>query len=412
MFRSEICKLCAKTLNGRRNCIRCDTVRRPEAFAAKVCKLQPQDSFSEIPRALAEKVQKKPFALLPWQTPNFHARIPAGIRQICLAGMGGSALGAKTLCEAFPGDRPVTFLDNIDPDFVHQKIANLDPKNTFFVLASKSGQTMEVLSLAKILLGKFAKCAPKNFLVLTDNPKSELGNFAKKWRIPVLPGNPQIPGRFSALAENSLIPFIVSHSKNGSPLAKKILSGSQKANFKKAYELAAKIKTHYKFGKNICCLFPYCERLSTFSDWAVQLIAESLGKTKNIGITPIKAMGAKDQHSQLQLFLDGPADKFFIFIGQTDWPHDDKIPGARYSLGQLFTAEFIGVKKAFRKKHIPFHEISFKTLTPEALGELLFFFELLTAFLGELFRINYENQPAVELSKSLAKKSLLQVEKK
>jgi glucose-6-phosphate isomerase len=146
--------------------------------------------------------------------------------------------------------------------------------------------------------------------------------------------------------------------------------------------------------------------MPVFIDWYIQLLSESIGKSPKVGITPIKAIGVKDQHSQLQLFLDGPKDKFFIFLKHDGQYGDLKIPGERYKLSDLFNAEYEGVKAAFRKKKIPYFEIRFPVHSPEIIGELLFFFELQVAFLGLLFGINFENQPAVELSKSYTKKEL------
>lgn len=120
----------------------------------------------------------------------------------------------------------------------------------------------------------------------------------------------------------------------------------------------------------------------------------------------MKAMGVKDQHSKLQLFLDGPDDKFYIFLRPQKFRLPAKIPGESYTLGGLIEAEYAGVKKAFRKRKRPFFELTFSDIQEETLGRLFFFFELQVAFLGLLFGINFENQPAVELSKQYTKKIL------
>jgi glucose-6-phosphate isomerase len=114
----------------------------------------------------------------------------------------------------------------------------------------------------------------------------------------------------------------------------------------------------------------------------------------------------KDQHAILQLFLDGPDDKFYIFVKPEKSHHDVRIPGSRFSLQKLFDAEYLGVKSAFEKKKKPFLEISFPSISESTLGEFFFFFELEVAFLGSLFKVNYENQPAVELSKRITRSLL------
>lgn len=346
-----------------------------------------------------KKITRLNFSKLPWD--DFSALEkphPQKFKQIIIVGMGGSSLGAKALASAF-NNRKVSFLDNVDSDFVAEKLKRINARQSLFLLVSKSGETIEVLSLASILLSKIAQ--KKNFIVITDDPESSLGALARKNKIPIFISPKNVPGRFSVLSVVGLLPAALADI----PIAR-ILNGAKQTRFKDAFALACHQYLHFADRKNITVFFPYSERLSCLGDWYIQLLAESIGKSSKIGITPTKALGVKDQHSQLQLFLDGPDDKFFIFLkpGRPDF--DLKIPGKKYTLSELFDAEYAGVKKALIEREKPFVEISFPSITAETIGQLFFFFSLEVAFLGTLFKVNSSNQPAVELSKSATKKIL------
>lgn len=373
--------------------LHCRYSQHNAVFHSKLKKLLSQ--FSEH----RKKILAAPFANLPWNTDLPESiRLPRGIKTIAVCGIGGSSLGAKSITRALE-KHSVVYLNNIDPDFVQNQFAILNPKKTLFLLISKSGETIEILSLASFLLAKVR--SRKNFLVVTDMPKSSLGKLARREKIPVLASRQNIPGRFSVLSLVGLLPPALL----GVPV-KNILEGARQTSWKAAYTLAAHQYLHFKNRKNITPVFCYSEALSPFIDWYIQLLSESIGKSKNVGITPLKAIGAKDQHAILQLFLDGPDDKFYIFIKPEKSRHNLPIAGSRLTFQKLLDAEYLGVRRAFEKQKKPFLEISFPSISESELGELFFFFELEVAFLGALFGVNYENQPAVELSKHITKSLL------
>lgn len=373
--------------------LHCRYSQHNAAFHSKLKKLLSQ--FSEH----RKKILNAPFANLPWNTDLPESiRLPRGITTIAVCGIGGSSLGAKSITHALE-KHSVVYLNNVDPDFVRNQFAILNPKKTLFLLVSKSGETIEILSLASFLLTKVQ--SRKNFLVVTDMPKSSLGKLARREKIPVLASRQNIPGRLSVLSLVGLLPPALL----GVPV-KNILEGARQTSWKAAYALAAHQYLHFKNRKNITPVFCYSEALSPFIDWYIQLLSESIGKSKRVGITPLKALGVKDQHAILQLFLDGPDDKFYIFIKPEKSRHDLPIAGSRLTFQKLFDAEYLGVRRAFEKQKKPFLEISFPSISESALGELFFFFELEAAFLGTLFGVNYENQPAVELSKRITKSLL------
>lgn len=348
----------------------------------------------KLPKAI-EQLNRKAFTKLPWQ--NFEhlkgVKLPKNTGDLFVIGMGGSVLGTKVLNEFFVGHHRTIFLDNVEPSFVDARTYR--PYKPAFIFVSKSGETIEVLAIAKILLAKKTHAARS--LVITDHPNSSLGRLAKKHRIPIILGRKEVPGRFSVLSETCLLPFLLTETFEGYSDIINLLKGAREASWHTAFSLAAQQFHYAKSGKKTAVLFSYCERMKSFADWYAQLLAESIGKSPKAGITPVSAVGVKDQHSLLQLFLDGPKDKFFIFL-----KHD----APKGPLSDLFNAEYEGVKMAFAKKNIPFAEIRFPELSPEVIGELLFFFELQVGFLGLLFGVNFENQPAVELSKRITKKLL------
>lgn len=346
-----------------------------------------------------KKVEKHAFVNLPREELNFREaeKFFDKFETIAVVGIGGSSLGAKSLASALNCERLI-FIDNVDSDYVSRCISKIAAKKCLFLLISKSGETIEILSLANILLA----IAPRNnFLVITDNPKSAIGKLAEKYGIPICVSPQNIPGRFSILSIVGLLAAAL-----GGISTKDVLNGAKEASIKEAYRLACYQYAIFKAKKNIMVLFPYAEALTDFADWYVQLLAESIGKSKKIGITPVKAIGVKDQHSQLQLFLDGPEDKLIIFLKPEKFKNPIKIPGQKYDLDFLFNAEYEGVKNALKARKKPFVEISFPHLDAKTLGSLFYLFELEVAFLGSLFHINSENQPAVELSKKLTKKIL------
>jgi glucose-6-phosphate isomerase len=254
------------------------------------------------------KILRSAFTALPWANVDFLSSLKkSSFKKIAIVGIGGSSLGLKALSQSLNKDDSVIFLDNVDPDFLESQFKKLKLKQTLFVLISKSGSTIEVLSISKWLIKKVG--AARNFIAITDNEDSPLGRLAKKHKIPVFHSEKEIPGRFSVLSIVGLLPAVLLGIHPN-----KLLEGAREASWPAAYTLACYQYLHFIKGKNITVLFPYCESLSTFADWYIQLLSESIGKTKKIGITPIKAIGVKDQHSILQLFLDGPDDKFYIFI--------------------------------------------------------------------------------------------------
>lgn len=190
-----------------------------------------------------------------------------------------------------------------------------------------------------------------------------------------------------------------------------------------AFQLATVQYLLYHQKKTINVFMPYAQKLFRLADWYRQLLAESIGKAKNnlgeevhVGITPINALGVTDQHSQLQLYMEGPLDKLLIFLEVENFDADQKIPISsslshlaylqNVSFAELVKTEKKATADALSAKNRPHLTLKISQIDAENLGALFLFFEGATAFLGEYFEINAFDQPGVELSKTLTKKFL------
>ncbi len=355
-----------------------------------------------------KKILATPFSLVPFSnqtkkvlTDFKKLKLPK-YTKICVVGLGGSSLGTKAFAHAVNATT-IDFLDNVDPLFVTNFLQNLRIKDTLFFIISKSGSTVEVMSLTKILL---AHDVPADRCVgISESNDSELITLLKKHGVRNLfTCDPEVPGRFSVLSPVGLLPLCAAGVD-----VEKMIAQLAKKNFEEAVTLARITYELSLKGKTIIPLFIYSESLQFFADWFVQLLAESIGKSPTIGLTPIKAVGVKDQHAQLQLFLDGPHDKFFIFIKPENPVKPLLISGSDYTLNQLFDAEFGGVIDSFAQRKLPLAQLHPSGELGNIVTELFYFFEIYVAALGTLFKIDYQTQPAVELSKSLTRDLLKKV---
>lgn len=356
-------------------------------------------------------------------------------------GIGGSSLGPEMLIECLRSplqSKNFYFWNNIDPEELYLQISSLEKSITksedvLFYIVSKSGSTAETmahLSLALQWLEKrgINKTRFNDFiLVCTDPVKSELKDFANEYQLDQLDFPSNVGGRFSVLTAVGLFPAALAGLK-----IERFLEGAlhQKAQLDQSashslshplFQLAGKINAARtdSHPRVQTVLMPYSSRLKELGTWFVQLWAESLGKklnlkneNVNIGLTPVCAIGATDQHSIIQLFCEGPHDKFFLLIELENFAHDMKldvhapIPASRsltpYTMGQLMKAEFEGTKQALLETGAPVVSVGIEKLDEFHMGELIYFFESLTAIMGGLMGIDPFNQPGVEAGKKYA----------
>ncbi|MCB5225025.1 MAG: glucose-6-phosphate isomerase [Candidatus Cloacimonadaceae bacterium] len=344
-------------------------------------------------------------------------------------GIGGSALGNRALYSALKTERELKrrllVFDNVDPVFLHEILSQIDLDTTLFNVITKSGTTAETMAGYMILADIIKKRHPadytKRIIITTDSEKGFLRQVIQDegYQSFVVPNN--VGGRFSVLTDVGLL----SSAFVGIDIAQ-LLQGAasmrERCETLDSFDNPAYLNgfLHYLYmreGKNISVMMPYSNSLYDMADWYRQLWAESLGKrhdTKGreifVGQTPVKALGTTDQHSQVQLYAEGPNDKVFTFLSVENFQHDYLIPNLHpereevsylggKKLSELLNAERLATEIALTKAHRPNCNIVFPTIDEFHLGEFIMMYEIQTVFAGKLLHINPLDQPGVEAGK-------------
>ena len=277
------------------------------------------------------------------------------------------------------------------------------------MIISKSGNTLEVLSIIDSIQNK-ANFNNRNTLIITENKNNDLSFFAKNNKIKIIFHKKHIGGRYSVFSETALVPCYLM-GINISNFKKNNLDFLRKDKNILIKNLINMSKIYSSKKINSLILLNYCSGLDSFLLWCQQLIAESLGK-KGRGLIPIISKGPRDHHSLLQLFLDGPQDKFFYLFSIKE---KNKIKNSsklfKRSLNKSNSYKVVQEQKnAFltilKNKNIPHLSIEIKKRDEATLGKLFSYFIFETIFLGEDLKINPLNQPAVEQVKIITKKNL------
>ncbi|MEA3353865.1 MAG: glucose-6-phosphate isomerase, partial [Campylobacterota bacterium] len=345
------------------------------------------------------------------------------ITDIVVIGIGGSSLGTKAIDAILEHkkekDIDISFLENGDPIAINKILKKIQKSSTIFIVISKSGTTIETTSIFKYVLKRFdIKLDSKDtdkLLAITDED-SPLWEFAKKYDIAKFCIPKNVGGRFSVLSAVGLVPLAIMGYDISS-----IIKGAAKfeKDFfnKKAMHLIEKAYFYYKQGKNkpINVLFSYSSQFDYFNQWYVQLWGESLGKFdkthKKVGLTPVGLVGSVDQHSFLQLVMQGPEDKTLTFIKVEDFENKKSIPdlkldnitGVNYinthTFNELINAQCMATMESVSEAGIPTDMITVDKLNEENLGTLIYYYELLTSCVGVMFNINTYDQPGVEFGK-------------
>jgi len=350
------------------------------------------------------------------------------IENIMVLGIGGSSLGAKAVYEFLkPIQKPkrnLFFFESTDPLNISTLLNQVDIKKTHFLVISKSGGTVETISIFKYIFAQNSDA--KNYTFITDIG-SNLDKFAQDLGSKVFYLPPNVGGRFSVLSVVGLIPLALSGIDiqallNGAKKINKSFFENRKLRDTLIDKALFYAKNHERYSIN--CIFAYSESLKYFTEWFVQLWGESLGKKQrhsiaNIGLTPIGLIGPKDQHSFLQLIMEGKRDKTVTFIKLKKFTPKMKIPNISLpyleSLDTLNSIDFHklinmqcdSVKEALlNEKEIPIDEIVISAVDAKSIGELIYYYELLTSLVGELLDVNTYNQPGVEAGKIILKEKL------
>ncbi len=337
-------------------------------------------------------------------------------------GIGGSALGPEMLISALGKETgcQFTFINNIDPDDLSKKLNKVNLKESLVYVVSKSGTTAETVAAMAIIINELNRLGineesfKEYFVFCTDPEKGELRKLSKTWNITTLDIPSNIGGRFSVLTPVGFLPAFFAGINNEA-----ILSGAKKiqkelstlCESKSFFDLAFWIKSLHDKGVNQTVLMPYSSLLKDFSSWFVQLWAESLGKDGK-GLTPIPAYGATDQHSQMQLFMEGPKDKIIFILEvhkhQTNYSLKNNLAAesfknlSAFTLSDLMKAELEGTLTALSENDRHVVHLSIPQLNEESVGQLVLFTECLTVMVGELLKVNPFNQPGVEAGKKYA----------
>ncbi len=361
------------------------------------------------------------------------------IRKKCdtfvVLGIGGSSLGSSAIFQALchmhhnelPKARrnaPRFFVEeSVDPERIQALLDIIDLGRTVFCVVSKSGKTTETLSLffmlRKMCEERFGAGWKEHFVVLTDNNNGFLNKFATENNLDKIYIPTDLGGRYSVLSAVGLLPAAVlglniDEMINGALLMLKCAKA--KDIWSNAPLLSATLDyLNYQKGKNMAILIPYTENFGYFNDWFCQLWGESIGRTKTnetgektlIGQTPIKVIGPSVQHSQFQLYLEGPNDKVFTFLGVQNFKTNIPLPNDMNQLygqdvtksrnfGDLMNVERIASTLALTSYGKPSETILVSNINENVLGKLFMFYMLKMSFMSSLLEINPFGQPAVE----------------
>jgi glucose-6-phosphate isomerase len=360
---------------------------------------------------------------------------------VLVLGIGGSALGAKALLNALR--RPawnewddegrdffprLTVLENVDPTSVSAALQRIDPRRVLVNVISKSGGTAETMAQYLVVrdwLDQALGSAASRHLVFTTDPaRGALRELAQREHIATLDVPPDVGGRFSVLSPVGLLPAAlvgidIEELLSGARTAIERAETDELLRNPPALYAALHWAADTELGARIHVLMPYTDRLREFAEWYRQLWAESLGKrvdrngkTVHAGPTPVGAVGATDQHSQVQLFMEGPFDKIITFMTVDDLgvdvpvpsrlelpPDLDYLPG--HTLAELLRAEYEATSAALAQMGRMSCTLVLPDLTPATLGEAIMFYQLATGYAGVWYGIDPFDQPGVELGKRL-----------
>ena len=354
---------------------------------------------------------------------------PAAIREavepvadaeaVLTIGIGGSALGAATVSTVLgPSTVDHHVLDNVDPAAVDRLLGELSLEDTAVHVVSRSGTTVETLANFRVVRTAMTAAGVDwtDRTVVTTGPDGPLRALADERGLPATTTPAGVPGRFSVLSSVGLVPAAIQGVDIEGLLAgaREVATGLTGSLFDcPAYAYGAVSHALDTEGARGNVVMPYAERLEPFAEWFAQLWAESLGKDGR-GQTPIRALGATDQHSQLQLYRAGPPDKFVTLVRPRERA-DRPIPPAEtddhshldgVGLGELLDTEFEATEASLAAAGRPTVRVEFDRLDARGLGRLLYGMEAACVLAGELYGVETFTQPAVEWGKRATRAQL------
>lgn len=372
------------------------------------------------------------------QVEVFAAAARGKFDDVVILGIGGSALGPialrtalrpsgwNMLDEKARGGFPrLHVLDNVDPETIASLLGRLRLERTLFIVTSKSGGTAETMAQFLIVHDRLVSAkldVATQMVFVTDPKQGALRPLAERLKVPALDIPPNIGGRFSVLTPVGILPAaligidVKSLLAGAADMAKRCQAADLAANPAGVYAMLQWL-ADVRLQKAIAVFMPYSDPLRDFADWFVQLWAESLGKKRadgtSVGSTPLAALGATDQHAQVQLFMEGPANKTITFVAVRERSADLRIPAGfpdvkelgyltGHSLAELIDIEQRATAGALAKRGRPNMTIHLDRVDPDHVGQLMMLLEIATAYAGQLYGIDAFNQPGVELGKQFA----------
>ena len=350
-------------------------------------------------------------------------------KHIVVIGIGGSSLGTKAvntfLSYKNKTDRVLHFLETTDTLTLKASLSKIDLDDSLFIVISKSGGTIETISVFKYILS-LKPLNDKDFIFVTDidSPLYKLG-YEKGIETFYIAKN--VGGRFSVLSSVGLIPlYLMGYD------VQKLLDGAKKIRFeffdkesdiKKSLLKKASFYAEHMLHYNINALFSYSELFRDFNAWYVQLWAESLGKKQlnsalSVGLTPVGLIGPTDQHSFLQLKVEGPKDKTVTFLKIKNFNDDTKIPNTsleflenldivnEVEFSTLINMQADSIIENLKERNVPLDIIEIDEANIYNIGQLFYYYELLTSLTGKLLNVNTYDQPGVEEGKKILRQKL------
>ena len=356
------------------------------------------------------------------------------LTDIVVVGIGGSSLGTKAIYHFLKPvrklKRKLHFIDSTDPIALNslQKDVNFASQATHFLIISKSGSTIETIAAYKYILGLINGLSidycPFTFITEKNSP---LEKHAKEVGALIVNIQDNVGGRFSVLSSVGTIPLILADIK-----IDRVLQGADSIKnsfFNNGYMQDILLQKATYYAKNVSnypinSVFSYTESLKYFNQWYVQLWGESLGKKQrnsvfNVGLTPIGLIGPKDQHSFLQLIIDGTRDKTITFIKLENFEVSSPVPDItlkyledtdiinNVEFSSLINLQADSIIESLKKvQRIPLDEIRIKHQDEFSIGQLIYYYELLTSLVGDLLNVNTYDQPGVESGKQILMEKL------
>lgn len=394
----------------------------------------------ELFSAIVKEKEERGYYNLPFQDTTAFKEYAATVKQnnVVVIGIGGSTLGTYAIYQFLKHSKELAkelfFLETTDPIDIQSKMKNIDVEDTLFIVISKSGTTLETVALFKYI-NSLVKCDKHNTVVITEND-SKLNTYAQANGMKMFEIPKNVGGRFSVLSAVGLLPLAIvgididtllrgAKNVHDSFFEESDLEQNDDSlSIKKRVLKKARFFAEYKNSFNINVVFSYSSRLEGFNKWYIQLWGESLGKldinSTHQGLTPVGIIGPVDQHSFLQLIIEGRRDKTVTFIKVNDFHCDLSVPDI--TLKGLEELDYINnikfsslineqadatIEAICSLNDIPCDVMNIDDISEYSIAGLMYEYELLTSLTAKLLQINCYNQPGVESGKKILKEKLL-----